>query len=604
MSIDKEFLATLPNRPGVYQMLNKHQRVIYVGKAKNLKKRVSSYFRGANDAKTTVLVAQIATIEIIITSSENEALLLENTLIKSLKPKYNILFKDDKSYPYLHLSQHQFPRLSVYRGSKKLPGEYFGPYANAKAARETLHILQKIFKLRQCNDLYFRNRSRPCIQYQIKRCSAPCVDNIDAAAYQESVFLIKKFLQGKSIEVLQAIKSKMQGAAKHLDYEQAGQLRDQYDYLAQVFEQQFVTGKEGDADVIALIEGQGIYAISIVYVRSGKVIGNRNYNLTNQLLTPEEILSDFITQHYLNPLHEKVIPKRILINKQLENRGWIENALSEYFDKKIILADKVRGTNRQWIEMAMTNAQHHLEIIHAKQSDMTKALTELKNIFNLTKVPVSMECFDISHTFGELTVASCVVFDDKGPEKSKYRRYNIKNVKKSDDYAAIRQVLLRRYESGQLPDIVIVDGGKGQMNVAIDVLGKDKVIFTIAKGPTRKPGLEVIYSTTLSEPVELAGDSAALHVLQHIRDEAHRFAITGHRSQRQKAAISSVLETIPGVGVKTRQKLLQHFGGFQEIKAASVEQLSEIEGLNKNLAQRIHTALKQIAKSEAVANTD
>jgi len=522
-------------------MFDKNAQILYVGKAKNLKKRVASYFRAASDdLKTHVLVNQIANIEVVVTATENEALLLENTLIKKLKPKYNILFKDDKSYPYLHLSAHLFPRLSLYRGSQKAAGNYYGPYPSAGSARETLQILQKIFLLRQCGEVFFRNRSRPCVQYQIKRCSAPCVGYIEKNDYQRNVDRVEKFLRGQNKSIIQEIKGEMKSSALSLDYEKAALLRDQLTNLQKIYQQQYVFVKQGDIDAIAIVEHNSYFCIHILFVRNGKVISNKSYFFqADKIITAEEVLTSFISQYYLSLTHEKPIPKRILLNKKLADKNWLENAISERINRKINIAENVRGTNRHWLEMSILNAEHALAIHLANKNVFAKSLQDLAIICKLPEPPKRIECFDVSHTAGEATIASCVVFNENGPLKKDYRRFRIENIPKSDDYAAIEQVLQRRYKTHELPDLVIIDGGKGHLNRAKSVL-KNIAILAIAKGPLRKPGAETIYATTLSKPFSLAENSPVLHLLQRIRDEAHRFAITGHRKKLCCVALKSI----------------------------------------------------------------
>lgn len=591
--IKKKNLGNLPANSGIYQMFDKDGKVIYVGKAKNLKRRLASYFRVTSvSLKTNALMQHVADIKVIVTTTENEALLLENTLIKRLKPKYNIVFKDDKSYPYLHISAHQFPRLSLQRETKNFSGHYYGPYPNTNAAHEVLNILQKNFKLRSCKDGFFRNRTRPCVQYQIKRCSAPCVGYIAADVYQLQVNMVAEFLQGKSAKVRQKIKDKMQQEALQLDYEAAAYYRDQIQNLQKVCEQQYVYGKSGNVDVIAVvIDGQ--ICMQILFIRNGKIVGSKSYFPKGyKIISEEEALGTFLTQYYLSTMRQYTTPTRILVNIKLVDRAWIESAISEQLSRKITLADNVRGTNRRWLKMAEANAKHALAIRRADKNDFAVGLQELQTAFQLPNLPKRIECFDVSHTMGAATVASCVVFDQTGPVKAEYRRFNIKNITKGDDYAAIEQVLQRRYQSNKFPDVVIIDGGKGQLARAKTVLPAKSVnLLAIAKGSTRKPGLEVIYTLTAKEPIVLAKDSVVLHLLQRIRDEAHRFAITGHRHQRAKTSITSTLENIPGIGSQKRKELLKCFKGLQELMKVSVEDLAKVPGISILLARRIYNVL-------------
>ncbi len=596
MSIENKriFLKSLPSSPGIYQILGKDREILYVGKAKNLKKRITNYFRHSVDnVKTRILMHQVTDFKIIVTTTENEALLLESTLIKRLKPKYNILFKDDKSYPYLFISKHLFPRLILHRGARKILGDYYGPYPSATAARETLHILQKAFMLRQCSDVFFRNRTRPCVQYQIKRCSAPCTRYIDETIYQYNVNCVKKFLQGEDKAIIQELKRKMQNEALNLDYETAACYRDQVENLKKIYEQQYVFGKSGNVDAIAIIEHLGLFCIQILFVRNGKVVGNKSYfSKLLQTTQMEEVLTAFLSQYYLNSTHEKPMPKRILLNKKLVDRSWIEAALSEYTQHRVSISDNVKGRNRHWLEMSKTNAEHALSIYLATKNNFSKSLQDFKDIFKLPYLPKCIECFDVSHTMGEFTVASCVVFGENGPKKKDYRQFNIKNVAKSDDYAAIEEVLERRYKTNELPDVVIIDGGKGQLAKAKSVIKNNNVVLlAIAKSPLRKAGLERIYLSTINEPISLPADSSALHLLQKIRDEAHRFAISAHRKKRAKTKITSILEKIDSVGIKKRKALLNHFAGIQRIKSATIQELTAVPGISQSLAERIYKSL-------------
>jgi excinuclease ABC subunit C len=597
MSVEnkKIFLKSLPSCPGVYQMLGKDREVLYVGKAKNLKKRITSYFKHNNidDKKVSVLTSQVINFEIIVTGTENEALLLENTLIKKLKPKYNILFKDDKSYPYLLVSKHLFPRLILHRRIHRIPGDYYGPYPSATAARETLHILQKAFRLRQCSDVFFRNRSRPCVQYQIKRCSAPCTKYIDETTYQYNVNCVKKFLSGYDKTIIQELKAKMQNVALNLNYEAAACYRDQIKNLQKIYEQQYVDAKNGNVDAIAIIEHLDYFCIQILFIRNGKVIGNKSYFSKPLYKTNiAEVLTTFLSQYYLNPQHEKPLPKRILINKKLVDQTWIEAAINEYAPHKISISSNVKRNYRRWVEMAQTNAEYALSIYLATKNDFSKSLHDFKDIFKLPCLPQRIECFDVSHTMGEFTVASCVVFGEDGPKKTDYRQFNIKNVAKSDDYAAISQVLKRRYKTNVFPDVVIIDGGKGQLTKAKSVIKDNNIVLlAIAKSPLGKTGLERIYSSTLDKPVSLSADSSVLHLLQKIRDEAHRFALGAHRKKRAKIIKKSILENVEGIGIQKRKKILKYFTGIQEIKSATAQELKSVPGINQTLAERIYKSL-------------
>lgn len=588
--INKQSISTqIPLKPGVYKILDRSGQVLYVGKAKILRKRLLSYLRSDIDEKTSALMQLAVKVEILVTISENDALLLENTLIKQLKPKYNVLFKDDKSYPYLFISDHPFPRFGLRRGEKKSSEEYYGPYPSAHAAHETLQLLQKTFKVRQCSDVFFRHRRRPCIQYQIKRCSAPCVGLIEKENYAQDMKMIRLFLQGKSRQIIQKLKQKMQMAAKNLDYEQAASYRDQVNNLQNVSEQQYIVDRAGETDVIALIENGGYVCVQVLFIRKGKVIGNKNFyyqvkNRANQ----EEAFSAFLTQYYLNK-QEYQLPKEVLINIKLKDKIWIENALNEKLNRKIKIIDSVvRGKKQVWLKMAETNAEHALFAYLIDRNRLTAILKSVQNIFKVPKILERIECFDISHYRGAAIIASCVVFDQNGPVKADYRRFNIHGIKKGDDYAAIEQALERRYRDDKLPDMVIIDGGKGQLGIAKKILSaRNIVLLAIAKGPERKSGAEVIYSSTKKQPIVFDPSDPILHLLQQIRDEAHRFAITGHRRKYKKELISSSLEKIPGIGQKKRNELLKHFGGIREIKKAGVEELVKVPGISRNLAKSL-----------------
>jgi excinuclease ABC subunit C len=601
----KTFLKNLTTHPGVYQMRNSAGDVLYVGKARNLKKRVSSYFqRISTDRKTQSMVQQIAGIEIILTHSENEALLLESNLIKQLKPRYNILLRDDKSYPYLFLSdQEDFPQLDFHRGAKSRKGRYFGPYPSAGSVRETLALLQKLFKIRQCNDHFFRSRTRPCIQYQIKRCTAPCVGYIDKKTYQQNVHYAVLFLEGKNETVIKELADKMEQASAQLDYEQATIYRDQIVNLRQTQERQHISGgtENSHVDVIAISQYLDHNCVLVLYVRGGRVIGTKAFFPAAPADSQkEEVLAAFLPQYYLSPHRGHDIPKHIVIGVKLEEKAWIEEALSQALQTKIEIIDQPRGQRRQWLNIAMTNAQHSLQTQVLERSHFVKRLEALQHALNLSSTPQRLECFDVSHTLGEATVASCVVFTTEGPSNKDYRRFNITGLTPGDDYGALKQALVRRYTrlkigEGRLPDILIIDGGKGQLKQGCDMLEELQIsgviLLAIAKGPGRKAGLETIYMNGRDTPILLQPDSPALHIIQQMRDEAHRFAITAHRGQRAKARTKSTLEEIEGVGPKRRRELLRHFGGLQEIKKASIAELAKIPGISLALAERIYNVL-------------
>lgn len=529
----------IPKKPGIYQMLGKGNEVLYVGKAKNLHKRVASYFRKNLELKVQALMQHVIDIKFIITANETEALLLENNLIKDLKPKYNILYKDDKSYPYLFISKDEFPRISIHRGPKKIAGHYYGPYPNARAANEVLVTLEKIFRLRRCSNTFFQNRSRACLQYQIKRCSAPCVKYIDNKTYQENANLAEKFLKGQSKEIINEIAKKMQSASENLQYEDAINYRNQIESLQNISQQQHITRGSDDIDIIAIVQHLDLFCIQMLFVREGKIIGSRVYfPVKSQLGAKEEALSAFLNQYYIGNMNERPIPKRIMTNIKLSDRSLLEEILQQELLCKIKISTPLKGNGRHWINMAQTNAREALMQHLIAKSAIFKGLVELKEIFKLDKIPEKLECFDVSHMMGEATVASCVAFNQAGPDKANYRLYNITGIAKSDDYAALEQALTRHYRTHVIPDLVIIDGGKGQIARAQKVLdAKAAIILAIAKGKSRKPGLETIYATTAKGTVSLDRFSNALKVLQQIRDEAHRFAITTHRKQFKKRLI-------------------------------------------------------------------
>ncbi|MDF3054771.1 MAG: Excinuclease subunit [Gammaproteobacteria bacterium] len=599
----KTFLNSLTTRPGIYQMLDDKAQVLYIGKARNLKNRVSSYFRAQpKDQKTQALMLQVRDISITITQTENEALLLESDLIKKFKPRYNILLKDDKSYPYLFLSTHaRFPRLSFHRGTPREKGEYFGPFPNAGAVHQSLDLLQKLFKIRQCDDNFFKNRTRPCLQYQIKRCTAPCVGYIDEEKYGENILHTLLFLKGKNDEVIKLLTNKMEIAAEQLFFEEAARYRDQIIQLRKIQQNQYIVGKKGDIDVLAIAQKDACACIDILYIRNGRLMGNKSFfPKIPRDVNETDILTEFLPQYYLNKNRHYSHPKKILINHTLPDQDWIENALSENIGYKISLSHPKKGQPLIWLNLASVNARHTLASHLSSRMNYEKRLSALQTAFKLPELPERLECFDISHTMGEATVASCVVFGKEGPIRSDYRRFNITNITPGDDYAAMNQVLTRRYarlkeKGAALPDILVIDGGKGQLGQARKVLKELQVdpitLLGVAKGQGRKPGLEKLFLSDDTTPIKLPEDSPVLHLIQQIRDEAHRFAIMGHRQQRAKARITSQLEDIPSIGPKRRKQLLQHFGGLQGVKNASIEDLAKVEGMQSELAKRLYDAL-------------
>ncbi|MEW7994676.1 MAG: excinuclease ABC subunit UvrC [gamma proteobacterium symbiont of Clathrolucina costata] len=591
------FLKTLTTRPGVYRMVNAEGNVLYVGKARNLKKRVSSYFTRSLNRRIQIMVGQIAQIEVIVTHTEAEALLLENHLIKSLKPKYNVLLRDDKSYPYIYLStDHTYPALSFRRGARRGKGRYFGPYPSAGSTRETLQVLQKLFPVRQCEESFFRNRSRACLQYQIKRCSGPCVGLISTQAYGEDVQHAVLFLEGKTSQVVDELVAWMERASSNLDFEQAAIYRDQIKHLRRIQERQYVSGEGGDLDIVALAKRGGSACIQVFYIRSGRNLGNKSfYPSVPRDATDETILQAFVSQYYL----EKPVPNEIILNHRLAEKGLLEEVLSQQAERRVRISSRVRGERARWLKMAQGNAELALQARLSAQAGMEERLQALQQALQLPAIPERMECFDISHIRGESTVASCVVFNEQGPLKSDYRRFNIEDITPGDDYAAMAQALERRYrrvKKGEvaLPDILFIDGGKGQIGAVHECLQdlgiSGLTLVGVAKGADRKVGQEQLFLLGRRAPFILPADSPALHLIQQIRDEAHRFAITAHRQRRSKSRNRSVLEQIPGIGPKRRQRLMKQFGGLQELSRAGIEDISRVEGISTALAEQIYHA--------------
>lgn len=594
------FLATLTKKPGVYRMLGADGDVLYVGKARNLRSRVTSYFRASGLAsKTMALVAKIRDIEVTVTNSETEALLLEQSLIKRERPPYNVVLRDDKSYPYIHLTDHaHFPRLTFHRGSKRKRGQYFGPFPSAGAVRDSLNILQKLFGLRHCEDSFFKNRSRPCLQYQIQRCSAPCVGLIEPDAYKRDVELAVMFLEGRSNAVLEAFKVDMHRAAEALDYERAAKFRDQIAQLRKVQEQQYVHGKDGEVDVFALAESSGTVCIQALFIRDGRMLGQRTWFPRNDLGLPgEEFMGAFLSQYYLGG-QERDLPRSVITSVAVRDADLLAEALGGNAGRRVALATSVRGQRARWLQLALQNAGHAINAYLADKRNVYARLVALQEGLGLEDVPERLECFDISHTMGEATVASCVVFDANGPLKSDYRRFNIDDVTPGDDYGAMEQALRRRYTrlkqgEGQLPDVLVIDGGAGQLSKAQQVLAELQVDGVTLLGVVKGPGRRAEFDRFLMESGEakLPPQGDASHLLQHIRDEAHRFAVTGHRQRRQKARRASELDHIAGVGPKRRHDLLTHFGGLRAVKGASVEEISKVPGISRRLAAEIYGTL-------------
>ncbi|MBF0255464.1 MAG: excinuclease ABC subunit UvrC [Gammaproteobacteria bacterium] len=590
------FVKTLTPRPGVYRMLDAEGNCLYVGKAKNLRRRVSSYFSRSLNRRIQLMVAQIASMEVVVTHTEAEALILENNLIKSLKPKYNILLRDDKSYPYIHLTDHPFPRLRSHRGARREGGRYFGPYPNSGSIRQTLQLMQKLFPVRQCQDSTYRNRSRPCLQYQIKRCTAPCVGLVSEAAYARDLADVVLFLEGRTSEVVQSLVTRMELAAAELEFEQAARLRDQVALLQRIQERQYVSNERGDLDILAAQCEGGQACVQLFFIRGGRNLGNKAfYPKISGGEDEPQVLSAFLAQYYLG----SQAPAELLLSHQPEDLELLQQVLSEQAGHRVQLSCHPRGDRARWLQMARQNAQLALQARLARKEGVQSRFEALAQMLGLEELPQRLECFDISHTGGSKTVASCVVFDQNGPLKSDYRRFNIEGIQPGDDYAAMGQALQRRYArikagEGAVPDILFIDGGKGQLAQAAEVMQElgisDLLLVGVAKGADRKPGLERLFLWGDEAATILPADSPALHLIQQIRDEAHRFAISGHRKRRASAATVSVLESIAGVGPKRRQRLLKAFGGLQGVARAGVEDLSRVEGISTALAQLIYDA--------------
>lgn len=599
----RRYAAALSTRPGVYRMLDAGGRVLYVGKAGNLRRRVASYARRADQSpKTRALLDQVQSLEVTLTRTEGEALLLESNLIKELRPRYNVVFRDDKSYPYLHLSGPEpFPRLSFYRGARGRDGRYFGPFPGAGSARSTLNLAQKLFRIRQCEDAYFRNRSRPCLQFQIGRCSAPCVGLVSADEYRQDVEHAVLFLEGRNEEVIEALTGPMQAAAAALDFERAAACRDRIASLRRIQEQQHITAPAGECDIVACAAGPELSCVQLFQVRSGRNLGNRGWFPRQAPATAaEEIVGAFLQQHYAGAAMERSLPPEILVSHEPPDRALLEAALTALRGAPVRIRSRVRGWRARWLALARDNAASELARRAAVRKAYGDRLEALREAIGLDEAPQRVECFDISHTRGEAPVAACVVFDAGGPRKTDFRRFNIRDTTPGDDYAALAQAVARRYgrvvrEDGRLPELLLIDGGSGQVNAVQKVLAElqlpDIPVLGIAKGPTRRPGMESLVLAGGAGRRQLPADSTALHLLQEIRDEAHRFAITGHRGRRARRRGDSQLERIAGIGRKRRQQLLKHFGGMQGIERAGESELAKVPGINKNLARRIYQAV-------------
>ena len=596
----KPFLRSLTHRPGVYRMLNAKHKVIYVGKARDLKKRVSSYFTKTHtDAKTAAMMKLVERVEVTVANTEAEALILENSLIKQHRPRFNILLRDDKSYPYIYAStDHKFPRLRFHRGPRKGKGRYFGPYPSTRAVRQTLNELQKLFMIRNCNDSFFRNRTRPCLQYQIRRCTGPCVDLVTPEQYRKDIDAALLFIEGKNQSVVNTFVERMEQASEAQEYEQAARYRDQISKLKEIQARQLVkrTSKL-DIDVLGFASNGAMHCVTVMFIRNGSIIGTRDHFPKVEGETSKEtILNAFVAQYYLG----RDVPAEIVLDADIEDGALLERELSQRMMRKIQLKSRVRGDRKRWLEMACTNAEQGLNVKVASNATIRRQFAALGEVLGLDETPERLECFDVSHTSGEATVASCVVFNTAGPMKSDYRRFNLKPASAGDDYAAMAEALSRRYarvKKGEvpMPDVLFIDGGKGQLSEAMKVLREHELdwltVVGVAKGRSRRPGAEQLFRPGESTPMQLAPDSPALLLIQQIRDEAHRFAITGHRQRRSKARRTSKLEEIPGLGPKKRRELLRQFGGLQGVIGAGIDDLVAVRGISRTLAETIYNSL-------------
>ena len=593
----QSFLANVSGQPGVYIFSDAEGQTLYVGKAKNLKKRMQSYFRGTGlSMKTRLMVSKIRHAETHMTRTESEALLLENNLIKSRRPRYNISLRDDKSFPYIRLEPDpEFPRFSFYRGSRSHPGKYYGPYPNAGAVREMLGHLHKTFRLRQCSDAFFRNRSRPCLQYQIRRCSAPCVGRIDSEAYAEDLRQAVAVLEGRDALLIEELAKRMERASERLEFEEAAAYRDRIASLQRIRERQYVSSGDEDADVVAVASDSGMVCFNVVSVRQGRNLGSR-FDIQHNPLdrSPGRLLEEFLPQFYLGT----AIPGEILLGESIGNRGSLEQVFSLESRSRVRIKQRFRTHRARWVEAARMNAEDRLRQHLSEREQIGGQFAALAAYLGLAETPERIECFDISHTLGERTVASCVVYDRTGAVKSDYRRFNITGITGGDDYQAMSQALERRYRNvlendAQLPDLVLIDGGKGQLGVAVDVLEKLQIndlatLLAVSKGPGRRSGDEKLHLAGRDVPLVPNATSPESHLIRRIRDEAHRFAITGHRQRRSKARRTSILEEIDGIGEKRRRNLLRYFGGIREVRRAGIEELSRVPGISPALAKRIH----------------
>ena len=590
------FLKKLTTRPGIYKMLNEKGEIIYIGKAKNLKNRVSSYFKNhTSSIKQRVMVAKVAAIEVTVTHTEGEALLLECQQIKRHRPRYNICLRDDKSFPYIFLSSEQnFPQITIHRGAKSKKGRYFGPYPSSGAVRESLKLLQRLFPIRQCDDTIYNNRTRPCLQHQIGRCTAPCVGLIDTAHYALDVQSTVMFLEGKGSLLIDQLIIKMEQAAANLDFEKAASFRDQITKLRSVLEKHFVSGEKGDVDIIACVSKGNIACVQVFFIRNGQHLGNKVFfPVIIEEHNPAAIVQAFIPQYYF----DKPVPYELIVSHELEETALLIEVLAGQAKHPVAIASNVRGERLKWLQIAITNAENSLLSKLSDKQGIYARFLSLQEELGCKNIPKRLECFDISHTQGHQTVASCVVFNREGPVKSAYRRFNITGITGGDDYAAIHQAVFRRFKrlkqgEHEAPDILFIDGGKGQVHEAQKALAEldinNVMIVGVSKGPARKAGMEKLILVDQEHPIDVAPSAGGLLLIQNIRDEAHRFAITGHRMRRGKASKESILESISGLGVKRRQVLLKQFGGLQGISSASIDALCSVEGISRQLAQRIY----------------
>lgn len=596
----KHFLDHCARQPGVYRMLDAEDRVLYVGKARNLQARLSSYFqKNVASAKTRALVSRIAKVETTVTGSETEALLLEQSLIKSLRPPYNILLRDDKSYPYIRLTTGQrFPRVTFHRGNRRAGSHYFGPYPSGGAVREAISLVEKVFQIRNCSDSFYNNRTRPCLQHQINRCSAPCVGLVEEKDYARQVKLAMDFLEGRSRQVTNQLSADMEAAAEALDFERAAALRDQLAAIQSVQQKQVAETGQGNLDVVAIGTQHGLAVIELLMIRHGRILGHRTFRpATRGEEDRDAILDAFLAQYYLGDRNDAVRPQEILLNQSLASADALQQALAQQWQKKVRLAWRVRGERAAWIDMAVNNARQSLAADLAAREHLEARFLALETLLDTGQAVRRIECFDISHTQGEKAVASCVVFDQQGARKTDYRHFNVTPDAGGDDYQALEEAVRRRYqrmvkEQGRLPDLLLIDGGKGQMQRAWEVIQSlslaDSVqVMGIGKGPSRRPGLEVLY---LPDGRELTPGAShqGLHLLQQVRDEAHRFALTGHRARRGKTRRQSTLDEVPGIGPKRRKALLTHFGGLKQLRNASAAELARVPGINAQMAQTLY----------------